>query len=379
MKVPFFRPQIGSEEISEVVDCLSNGWLTTGKKAALFEQKFAEYLGGEVEAVAVNSATAGMHLALEAIGIKEGDEVIVPDYTFTATAEVVRYLGADPVFVDIDYETLNVSPEKVKAAITPKTKAIMPVHFAGLACDMEPITDIADAHHIDVVEDAAHALPARRSGVRVGNFATSATVFSFYANKTMTTGEGGMLVTRNAAIADRARKMRLHGFDRDAFDRFKSGNWRYDVIAPGYKYNLTDIAAAIGLHQLKKVDDFQRERERIALRYLEGLAGLPLNLPACPPENDIHSWHLFIIRTRPDSPITRDELFTQLLEAGITCSVHYSPLHKFTYWRETYDLHASDFPESERSGNNVISLPMYPGMPEEETDYVMAVLREQLA
>ncbi|MFK7902512.1 MAG: DegT/DnrJ/EryC1/StrS family aminotransferase, partial [Nitratireductor sp.] len=347
-------------------------------KTFRFEKEFCEYLGGDVECVAVNSATAGLHLALEAIGITHGDEVIVPDYTFTATAEVVRYLGADPVFVDVDYDSFNISVDAIEAAITDKTKAIMPVHFAGLACDMQAILDLANKHGLKVVEDAAHALPSSSGGVRVGQFESAASVFSFYANKTITTGEGGMLVTKDKAIADRARKMRLHGFDRAAFDRFKTGNWMYDIVAPGYKYNMTDIAASLGLHQLKKADFFQEERQKVCRQYDEALADLPLELPAHCAKGDVHSWHLYIVRVSEDAKIDRDTLFQEMAEAGITCSVHYTPLHRFTYWRETYDLKAEQFPQSERAGKNVISLPLYVGMEQEKTDYVIATLKRLL-
>ena len=376
--VPFFRPAIGEEEIAEVVDSLRNGWLTTGKKSAAFEAAFSEYLGGGVEAVAVNSATAGLHLALEAIGVGPGDEVIVPDYTFTATAEVVRYLGADPVFVDVDYVTLNLTPALVEPAITRKTKAIMPVHFAGLPCDMTGLKALADAHGLKIVEDAAHTLPAIHAGAMIGQHGSAAAVFSFYANKTITTGEGGMLVTSDPKIAKRARIMRLHGFSRDAFDRFSSGNWRYDIVAPGYKYNMTDIAAGIGLHQLKKADQFREARKRVMDRYREGLRELPLVLPVDAVEGDSHSWHLFIVRVTEEARLTRDALFAHLAEQGITCSVHYTPLHKFTYWRDTYALKDEQFPQSERAGNAAMSLPMYVDMPDEQIDYVINVLSEAL-
>lgn len=379
MEVPFFRPFIGEEEISEVEDCLRNGWLTTGAKARRFEADFADFVGGDAEAIAVNSATAGLHLALEASGIGPGDEVIVPDYTFTATAEVVRYLGAHPVFVDIQYETLNIDPSCIEAAITSRTRAIMPVHFAGLACDMIAIEAIAEKHGLKIIEDAAHALPCSSAGRSIGSFASPAAVFSFYANKTITTGEGGMILTSDPKMADRMRKMRLHGFDRNAFDRFKTGNWNYDVVAPGYKYNLTDIAAALGLHQLKRAEFFRQERTRISERYFEGLADLPLDLPARAVDGDVHSWHLFIVRTNADCRLTRDELFEALRQSGITCSVHYTPLHRFSYWRDTYDLKGQDFPNAERAGQNAISLPVFVGMKDAQINYVIETLRELIS
>jgi dTDP-4-amino-4,6-dideoxygalactose transaminase len=281
--LPFALPDIGDEEIAEVVDTLRSGWVTTGPKAARFEQAFVDFLGdASLQAVAVNSATAGLHLALEGLGIGPGDEVITTTHTFTATAEVVRYLGADVRLVDVDAATLNIDPAAVQAAITPRTKALIPVHYGGLAADMPSLLAIARQHGLKVVEDAAHALPTTCGGRLVGTLDSDATVFSFYANKTITTGEGGMLVTRDPALARRARVMRLHGMNRDAFDRYTAQvpSWYYEVVAPGFKYNLTDIAAALGLQQLKKVQAFQQARQRIAAAYDAGLAGLPLQLPA---------------------------------------------------------------------------------------------------
>ena len=250
--IPFARPSIGEDEIAEVIDSIKAGWLTTGPKAKRFETDFARYIGGGVEAVALNSATAGLHLALEALGISDGDEVITTPYTFTATAEVVRYLGADPVFVDIDPDTLNIDVAAIEAAITEKTRAIIPVHFGGLCCKMDEIIAIARKHDLKVVEDAAHTLPGRYKQQMIGTLESDATVFSFYANKTITTGEGGMLVTCNSSLAERCRAMRLHGINRDVFARYASEkpSWFYEVIAPGYKYNMADIAASIGIHQL---------------------------------------------------------------------------------------------------------------------------------
>ncbi|HEY1090319.1 MAG TPA: DegT/DnrJ/EryC1/StrS aminotransferase family protein, partial [Burkholderiaceae bacterium] len=297
--LPFALPEIGEDEINEVVDTLRSGWVTTGPKARRFEQAFAEYLGDpQLECIAVNSATAGLHLALEALGIGPGDEVITTTHTFTATAEVVRYLGADVVLVDIDPATLNIDPRLIEAAITPRTKAILPVHYAGLAVDMLAILDIARKHGLRVVEDAAHALPTTLEKELIGTLGSDATVFSFYANKTMTTGEGGMLVTRNPELAKRARIMRLHGMSRDAFDRFtaKVPSWYYEIVAPGFKYNLTDIAAALGLQQLKKARRFQQRRAEIAALYHAGLAGLPLLLPADAPAGEEHAWHLYTVR-----------------------------------------------------------------------------------
>ncbi|HLL20179.1 MAG TPA: aminotransferase class V-fold PLP-dependent enzyme, partial [Rubrivivax sp.] len=277
--LPFALPEIGEEEIAEVVAVLKSGWITTGPRAKRFEADFSAFLGEPegLHSIAVNSATAGLHLALEAVGIGPGDEVITTTHTFTATAEVARYLGADVRLVDIDPATLNIDPQAVEAAITSRTKAIIPVHYAGLAADMPALLAIARRHGLKVIEDAAHALPTTCGGRMVGTLDSDATVFSFYANKTITTAEGGMLVTRDAALAQRARTMRLHGMNRDAFDRFtaKVPSWYYEVVAPGFKYNLTDIAAALGIHQLKKAQALRDRRAAIAARYHAAFAELP--------------------------------------------------------------------------------------------------------
>jgi dTDP-4-amino-4,6-dideoxygalactose transaminase len=277
--LPFALPDIGEEEIAEVVACLRSGWVTTGPKTRQFEADFAAYLGGGVEAVSLNSATAGLHLALEALGVGPGDEVIVPTMTFTATAEVVRYLGATPVLADVDAATLNLTAASVEAAITPRTRAVIPVHYAGLPCDMDAILAVAKMHGLYVVEDAAHAFPTLYKSRLVGTLDSDATVFSFYANKTMTTGEGGMVVTRNSAIAARIRMMRIHGIRQDAFARYTATtpSWFYEVVAAGFKYNLTDIAAAIGVQQLRKINAFLARRQALAATYHDALHGLPLN------------------------------------------------------------------------------------------------------
>jgi dTDP-4-amino-4,6-dideoxygalactose transaminase len=279
--LPFALPDIGEEEIAEVVSCLRSGWVTTGPKTRQFEQEFGAYLSGGVETVSVNSATAGLHLALEALGIGPGDEVIVPTMTFTATAEVVRYLGAQPVLIDVDALTLNLQAAALEAAITPRTKAVIVVHYAGLACDMDALLAVARAHRLRVIEDAAHAFPTVYRGRLIGTLDSDVTVFSFYANKTMTTGEGGMVATRNAALAARVRVMRIHGIKQDAFARYtsKTPAWFYEVVAAGFKYNLTDIASAIGIQQLRKIDAFLRRRRHLASAYAQALEGLPLQLP----------------------------------------------------------------------------------------------------
>ena len=387
--LPYALPEIGEEEIAEVVDALRSGWVTTGPKTRRFEQDFSAFLSAGqgagradsgLHTIAVNSATAGLHLALEALGIGPGDEVITTTHTFTATAEVVRYLGADVRLVDIDPATLNICPAAVEAAITPRTKAIMPVHFAGLAADMQMLHGIAQRHGLKVVEDAAHALPTTRGGALVGTLASDATVFSFYANKTITTGEGGMLVTRDASIADRAKLMRLHGMNRDAFDRFtaKVPSWYYEVVAPGYKYNLTDIAAAMGIHQLKKAHAFQQRRARIAAAYDQAFADLPVVTPPQPLPGDTHAWHLYVLRLGDDAGVARDRFIERLFEQGIGCSVHYIPLHLHPYWRDRYALDAAMFAHSQRAYERMLSLPIYSRMTEDDVLRVIDAVRAAL-
>jgi dTDP-4-amino-4,6-dideoxygalactose transaminase len=363
------------------VDTLRSGWVTTGPKARQFEEAFVQYLGdSSLQAIAVNSATAGLHLALEALGIGPGDEVITTTHTFTATAEVVRYMGADVKLVDIDPATLNIDPAAIEAAITPRTKAIMPVHYAGLSVDMDAIFAIAQKHGLKVVEDAAHALPTTWRGQMIGTLKSDACVFSFYANKTMTTGEGGMLVTRDAALAARAKVMRLHGINRDAFDRFtaKVPSWYYEIVAPGFKYNLTDIAAAIGLQQLKRIEGFRTRREAIARRFDEALADLPLILPPRPVHaQDVHSWHLYVVRLA-DEAVTRDAFIDSLFADGIGVSVHYIPLHQHPYWKERYDLRPEQFPHSQRAYERMVTLPLYTRMTDADVERVIAAVRKAL-
>jgi len=372
--LPFALPEIGEEEIAEVVDTLRSGWVTTGPKARRFEAEFATFLGdASLHCIAVNSATAGLHLALEALDIGPGDEVITTTHTFTATAEVVRYLGADVKLVDIDPATLNIDPAAIEAVVTPRTKAIIPVHYGGLAADMPAILAIARRHGLKVVEDAAHALPTTSSGRLVGTLDTEAAVFSFYANKTITTGEGGMLVTRDGALAKRAQVMRLHGMSRDAFDRFTASvpSWYYEIVAPGFKYNLTDIAAALGLQQLKKAHRFAQRRAAIAARFNEALAALPvLTAPLAPP-GELHAWHLYPLRLADGATVSRARVIERLFERGIGCSVHYIPLHLQPYWRDRYRLTPQMFPHSQRVYERQLSLPIYTRMTDDDVERVV--------
>lgn len=379
--LPFALPDIGEEEINEVVDALRSGWVTTGPKTKQFEADFKAYLGDEVEALAVNSATSGLHLALEAVGVKAGDEVIVPTITFTATAEVVRYLGAHPVFVDCDPETLNIDISQIESKITEKTKAIMPVHFAGLACDMDKIIAIAKKHNLKIVEDAAHAFPTLYKGKLVGTLDSDITVFSFYANKTMTTGEGGMVVSKDKALIERMKVMRLHGISRDAFDRYQSKTpaWYYEVIEPGFKYNLPDICSAIGLQQLKKIDAFYQKRLAMANRYEKELADLPIILPPNAEGNSTHAWHIYPIRLKKNCGISRDDFILKMSERGIGCSVHFIPLHKQPIWQDSYDLKPENYPAAEHIYEHILSIPLFTKMTDADQDRVIQAIREIFA
>lgn len=375
--IPFALPDIDEPEIIEVVDSLRSGWVTTGPKTKRFEADFAEFIGSQCEAISVNSATAGLHLALEAIGISAGDEVITTPYTFTATAEVIRYLGAHPVFVDIDPNTFNIDPNKIEQAITAKTKAIIPVHFAGLACNMANILAIAHKHNLKVVEDAAHALPTTYQGQLIGSLGSDATVFSFYATKTITTGEGGMIVTQNPEIAARCKIMRLHGISRDAFDRYTSTkpSWHYEVIAPGFKYNLTDLASSLGIHQLQKANRFQKRRQEMAERYTNELVDLPVLVPPNAPLGDTHAWHLYVLRLKAGVNVERNQFIEEMAKRNIGCSVHFIPLHLHPYWRDTYNLQPEAFPYAVAAYKQVVSLPIYTKMTDEDQTRVINAIR----
>ncbi len=379
--LPFALPDIGEEEIAAVVSCLRSGWITTGPISKQFERAFADYLVEGGETIAVNSATAGLHLALEALGIGPGDEVIVPTLTFTATAEVVRYLGAQPVFVDIDPSTLNISPAAIEAAINPRTRAIVPVHYAGLACDMDAILALAAQYDLRVVEDAAHALPTRYRERLIGTLQSDVVVFSFYANKTMTTGEGGMVVTRDPALAQRIQLMRIHGISSDAFNRYvsKTPAWYYEVVAAGFKYNLTDIAASIGIEQLRKIDRFLRRREQLASRYNSALSSLPLILPPRAQNGSTHAWHLYVIRVAASATRGRDEIIQFLSDRGIGTSVHFIPLHRQPYWRDSYALRSEQFPAAEEAYRSMLTLPLYTRMSDEDQDRVIDAVHLALA
>ncbi|MFC7495358.1 MULTISPECIES: DegT/DnrJ/EryC1/StrS family aminotransferase [unclassified Nocardioides] len=377
--IPFAQPDVGDAEADAVRDAIRAGWLTTGRLTAEFEREFAESVGA-AHAVAVTSATAALHLALEAAGIGPGDEVLVPTWTFTATAEVVRYLGGEPVLVDVDPTTLALDLKLAAGQVTGRTRAVIPVHFGGLPVDPVALADFARDHGVAVVEDAAHAFPAGTDGRLVGAGDSLATAFSFYSTKTMTTGEGGMLTTNDDRVAARARVMRLHGIDRDVLDRYTraGARWQYDVIAPGYKYNLTDIASALGRVQLSRAPEMRRRREAIALRYTEAFADLPLELPAPAPADVTHAWHLYTVRLL-DAPVDRDAFVESLARAGVSTSVHFIPLHLMTYWRERLDLRPEDFPVATDSFPRAVSLPIFSAQTDVQVERVISAVRDALA
>ena len=404
IQVPFFRPALQKEEVDEVIATLRSGWLTSGPKVKRFEAEFAAAVGAnvngqsakgqgkQVHAVALNSGTAALHLAVEALGLKPGEGVLVPTMTFAATAEVVRYLGAIPILVDCDPVTLNMDVDDAErrahsAKDKGKTKivGIMPVHVGGKLLDLELLERFAAAHKLWVVEDSAHAFPAgfRRSDgswAQRSNGSKSVTCYSFYANKTITTGEGGMAVTSNAKLAERMRLMSLHGLSADAWGRFSTnGNWDYKIVAPGYKCNLTDIAAAIGIHQLARAETMRRERESIAFRYSEAFAAAAeIELPpsADISKNRIDSWHLFAIKLRLKRlKISRDAFMNELKRGGVGCSVHWRPLHLHPYYQKTFGWRAQDFPIATAQWKRLISLPIFPGMAADEIEHVINTVK----
>lgn len=396
IQVPFFRADLNAQEVEEVVATLRSGWLTSGPKVRRFEQEFAAAVGAPY-AVAVNSCTAALHLAVEALGLKPGQAVLVPTMTFAATAEVVRYLGAIPVLVDCEPLTTNMDLDdaarklaQLKSEPLPSTLTedlqvvgIIPVHVGGMMMNIEAVQSFSAAHGLWAIEDAAHAFPAawRRTSEepwqRCGEGTAAVTCFSFYANKTITTGEGGMAVTHDAELAERMRLMSLHGLSHDAWERYSGGgSWDYRIIAPGYKYNLTDIAAGIGIHQLARAEQMRRHREDIARRYLEALGDVEEVELQAQDVNRIHSWHLFPIRLRLERLlINRNEFIEKLKQTGVGCSVHWRPLHLHPYYQETFGWRPEDFPVATALWERLVSLPIFPGMRDNELEHVMHTVR----
>jgi len=374
INVPFHRASLGEEEVQAVSEVLRSGWLTMGSKTLEFERRFADYVGSRY-AIAVSSCTAALHLSLEAIGLEPGDEVLLPTTTFTATAEVVTYLRGRPVFVDIDPLTMNISPGDAKRRISPRTRAMIPVHFAGLPCDMDSLRDLAQAHQLHVVEDAAHALPSAYRGRRIGAL-SELTAFSFYATKTLTTGEGGMITTDDESHVKRMQVMRLHGISRDAWNR-SGGSWDYEVREAGYKYNLTDLQSAIGMAQLAKCDEMNEARRRIAERYSDAFASLPaLEVPEILPDRQ-SSWHLYVLRLRLEQlSIDRKRFIEELAARGVNASVHFIPLHLQPYYQERFGYRPGDFPNAEHEYERCVSLPIYPGMSDDEIRYVITTVSD---
>ena len=376
LSVPFHRAPVGEEEALAVSEVIRSGWITMGPKTFELEEKFAKYLGAS-HAIAVSTGTAALHLALEAAGIREGDEVLLPTTTFTATAEAVTYLKARPVLVDVDPVTMNLDPDDAVRRITSRTKAIIPVHLGGQPCDMKELQELASKRHLKLIEDAAHALPSEYRGKRVGQI-SEFTCFSFYATKTLTTGEGGMVTTENPAAAERIRLMRLHGIERDAWKRYRGdGSWRYEVHEAGFKYNLTDMQAAMGLAQLAKCDAMHLARKRIAELYTAAFSALEeLLLPEIRPDRAT-SWHLYVLRLKPDClRVDRDAFIRALCARGVSCSVHFIPLHLQPYYQRAYGYKAGDFPSAEKQFRCCLSLPIFPGMTDQEVNHVIRVVQE---
>ena len=367
MQIPFHKTHTTDEEINAATEAMRSGWLTMGPKTVAFEKEFKTYIGTE-EAVSVNSATAALHLALKAIRLQRDDEVIVPTNTFVATAEVVTYFDAIPVLCDIEEETHNIDVSKIEALITPKTKAIIPVHFAGQPCDMDEIYAIAKKYDLKIIEDAAHAIPSSYKGVKIGNLAGSdVTCFSFYATKTLSTGEGGMATTNSAEYAKNMRINRLHGISRDAWDRYTTkGAWYYEIVDNGCKYNTTDINAAIGMVQLKKQDELRQKRAEIAQKYTNAFSKhLKIVTPFVKSDRET-SWHLYVIKIS-----NRDSVIEELKERGVGCSVHFIPIHKHPYYKERYNYDNAAYPVANKVFEESLSLPIYPDMSDAEIAYVI--------
>lgn len=385
--LPFALPSIGEEEIAEVVDSLRSGWITTGPKVKRFEGEFAQYIGCD-HAIAVNSCTAALHIALTALGIGPGDEVIVPTLTFCSTANVVVHVGARPVLVDVGAD-FNMSPEEILRAITPRTKAIVPVHYSGQPCNLAAVYDIARTHRLAVIEDAAHAVGAEYDQRKIGasshaqllGSANHVVCFSFYATKNLATGEGGMIATADAELAERMRLLSLHGMNRDAWKRYTSaGSWYYEVLEAGYKYNMTDIQASLGIHQLKKLDRFIDTRAKYAGLYSKAFADVPeVEIPLVHPHRK-HAWHLYVIRLAIERlTVDRAQFIDELRARNIGASVHFIPVHLHSYYRERFGYRPGDFTQAEHLYERIVSLPLFPGMRESDVHDVIRAVRDVIA
>lgn len=374
--LPLSRPAIGEEEIEAVAASMRSGWITSGPRVAELEERFRA-LTGAPHAVAVASATAGMHLVLTALGVGPGDEVVTPSLTFASTVNQIALRGAAPVFADSDYGTLQVDPGDLARRITRRTKAVVPVHFAGAPADLDPIREAADRAGVPVIEDAAHAVGTTYRGKPAGGHGNIA-VYSFHPIKNVTTGEGGMVTCYDEGLAGALRLLRFHGIERDAWKRYgKGGTPHYDIREPGYKYNLTDIQAAIGVVQLGKVESLNARRAALAARYLSGLRGVAgIDLPVSPPYPHAHSWHLFIVKA---ASLDRDAFIGKLAEYNIGVGLHFPPCHLLSFVRERYGTKEGDLPGCERAGSRILSLPLFPGMADADVDYVCAAVREILA
>ena len=373
--LPFSRPSIGETEINSVVACLKSGWITTGALCKEFEDKFCALTGAR-QAITLNSATAGMHLMLEALGLREGDEVITPSMTFASTINMIALHQATPVFVDIDYDTLNINCDLIERSLSSRTKAVVPVHFAGAPADMDPINHLARKYGLTVIEDAAHAVGTYYKGIHAGGFGHAA-IFSFHPIKNITTGEGGMITLNDTELEKKLRLLRFHGIERDAWKRYgKGGNPSYDIMEPGYKYNMPDLLAALGLAQLERWQEFNARRQTLARLYLDGLRGLKgLDLPQVPPYDHIHAWHLFIVKIK-DFP--RDAFMQKLADYNIGYGLHFTPAHELSYVKTSYGVKADLLPETNLAADKIISLPLFPDMTEDDVQYVCAAIKEIL-
>lgn len=373
--LPFSRPSISQAAIDDVVACLKSGWITTGPRVAKFTEALQQYFDAP-HVLPLTSATAGLHVALIAMNLKPGDEVITTPLTFAATLNTIVLAGAKPVLIDIDPGTLNMDMNLLADAITPNTRAILPVHFAGLPVDLDPLYDLANQHGLRVLEDAAHSIGAAYKGKRIGSFGDTQ-VFSFHPNKNMTTGEGGCVVTRDDALAEQIARLRFHGIDRQAWNRFtKQGSQDYEVVLPGYKYNMMDLQAAIGIHQLQALDGFIQRRIQLAERYQEALSDWPQwDLPKTPAYDHLHAWHLYTPQINEDvTGMDRNEFMQAMKDRNIGTGLHYRAVHLYPYYRETFHFNPGDFPHAEHVCDRIVSLPLFPDMTDAEHDRVLDVM-----